>query len=81
MVKVEGKLSQWGAMRKLIAWGWVGVEGREEGRYMWLPVVRPRWRDTGSGTEDGRVRVVGDVGADGAQSQSAFQGVGRTLGS
>lgn len=78
MVKVEGKLSQWGAMRKLNGWGWVGVEGREEGRYMWLPVVRPRWRDTGDEEQQqGRVGAVGG----GVQLQSAFQGVGRPLGS
>ena len=26
--------------------GWVGVEGREEGRYVWLPVVSPGWECT-----------------------------------
>ncbi|KAF8444314.1 hypothetical protein BGX38DRAFT_711897 [Terfezia claveryi] len=76
LVKVEGKLSQWGAMRKLNGWGWVGVEGREEGRYMWLPVVRPRRSSTGVEAEEGRVGTVVDV-----QPQSAFQGVGMPLGS
>ena len=63
-------------MRKLNGWGWVGVEGREEGRYMWLPVVRPRWSSAGDEAEEGRVGAVGGV-----QPQSAFQGVGRPLGS
>ena len=64
-------------MRKLNRWGWVGVEGREEGRYMWLPVVRPRWSSAGGEAEEGRVGAA----AAGVQPQSAFQGVGRTLGS
>lgn len=61
-------------MRRLARWGWVGVEGREEGGYMWLPVVRP-----------GRSEAVVEEGRAGAsvaqQGQSPFQGVGRPLGS
>jgi len=43
---------------------------------MWLPVVRPRWSSAGDEAEEGRVGAVGGV-----QPQSAFQGVGRPLGS
>lgn len=71
-------------MRRLVKLGWVGVEGREEGRYMWLPVVRPMW-SSGSGgqaVEEGRAGgVLPGGGSGGHQQQSAFQGVGRTLGS
>ncbi|KAF8458229.1 hypothetical protein BDZ91DRAFT_852200 [Kalaharituber pfeilii] len=86
--KIENKIAGWGLLRVLVKFGWVGVENREEARYVWLPMVRPRWtaEEPAAGVvEQGRARAgtgtgTGTVPAPG-QPGSAFVGVGRTLGS